>query len=132
MQAELHGACRTRNAWGRLYTTQLPVAAAHVLNQDVLPFFERHQDRTPIAFSGHGREICVRPDRQPDELFLRLEEVKPRTAPVRRPRQGLNLKGRTRAQALRDGLPTGSRGGTGKALELPLRSGQAKGIPARD
>ena len=115
---------------GGLYTTQLPAPAGHVLNRDVLPFFERHQDRTPIAFSGHGREICGRPDRQPDEVFLRLEEIKHRATPVRRPRQGLNLKGRTRAQALRDGLPTGSRGGTGKALELQLRSEQAKGIPA--
>ena len=124
--------CGTHSAWGRLYTTQLRVTAGHALNQDVLPFFERHQDRTPIAFSGHGREICVRPDRQPDEFFLRLEEVKPRATPVRRPRQGLNLRGRPPAQAFRVGLPTNLKGGTGKALELPLRSGQDEGIAAVD
>ncbi len=122
--------CGTHSAWGRLYTTQLRVTAGHALNQDVLPFFEQHQVRTPIAFSGHGREICGRPDRQPDEVFLRLEEIKHRATPVRRPRHVLNLKGRTRAQALRDGQPTDSTGGTSKALELPLRSGQTKGIPA--
>jgi len=35
--------CHSRYAWGRLYTTKLPVTAVHVLNNDVLPFFEQHR-----------------------------------------------------------------------------------------
>ena len=85
MQSELHGACRTHSAWGRLYTTQPRVTAGHALNRNVLPFFEQHQVRTPIVFSGHGREICVRPDRHPYELFLRLEEIKHRPGPAASP-----------------------------------------------
>ena len=34
--------CHSRYAWGRLYTSKLPVTAVHVLNEDVLPFFEKH------------------------------------------------------------------------------------------
>lgn len=32
--------CYSRYAWGKLYTNKLPVTAVHVLNEDVLPFFE--------------------------------------------------------------------------------------------
>jgi len=35
--------CFSCYAWGRLYTTKLPVTAVHVLNNDVLPFFEQHK-----------------------------------------------------------------------------------------
>ena len=34
--------CHSRYAWGRLYTSKLPVTAVHVLNEDVLPFCEKH------------------------------------------------------------------------------------------
>jgi transposase-like protein len=34
--------CHSRYAWGRLYTSKLPVTAVHVLNSDVLPFFDKH------------------------------------------------------------------------------------------
>ena len=34
--------CHSRYAWGRLYTSNLPVTAVHVLNEDVLPIFEKH------------------------------------------------------------------------------------------
>lgn len=39
--------CHSRYAWGRLYTSKLPVAAVHVLNEDVLPLFRgaSRQDR---------------------------------------------------------------------------------------
>jgi transposase-like protein len=32
--------CYSRYAWGRLYTSKLPITAVHVLNENVLPFFE--------------------------------------------------------------------------------------------
>ncbi len=31
--------CYSRHAWGRLYTSKLPVTSVHVLNETVLPFF---------------------------------------------------------------------------------------------
>jgi hypothetical protein len=37
--------CHSHYAWGRLYTSKLPVNAVYVLNEDVLPYFEQHQGR---------------------------------------------------------------------------------------
>lgn len=77
--------CHSRYAWGRLYTSKLPVTAVHVLNQDVLPLFERHQANVKTILSDNGREYCGRPDKHPYELFLQLEGIEHRTTPVRRP-----------------------------------------------
>lgn len=77
--------CHSRYAWGRLYTSKLPVTAVHVLNNDVLPFFEQHNARIDTVLSDNGREYCGRKDQHPYELFLRLEEIEHRTTRVRRP-----------------------------------------------
>lgn len=77
--------CHSRYAWGRLYTTKLPVTAVHVLNEDVLPFFEQHHTRIDTILSDNGREYCGRPDRHPYELFLQIEGIEHRTTKVRRP-----------------------------------------------
>lgn len=77
--------CFSRYAWGRLYTSKLPVTAVHVLNNDVLPFFETHEARIETVLSDNGREYCGRPDRHPYELFLQLEGIEHRTTKVRRP-----------------------------------------------
>lgn len=77
--------CHSRYAWGRLYTSKLPVTAVHVLNEDVLPFFEQHEAKITTVLSDNGREFCGRPDRHPYELFLQLEGIEHRTTKVRRP-----------------------------------------------
>ncbi len=77
--------CHNRHAWGRLYTSKLPLTAVHVLNNDVLPFYEQHAVRVETVLSDNGREFCGRPDRHPYELFLQLEEIEHRTTKVRRP-----------------------------------------------
>ncbi len=77
--------CHTRYAWGRLYTSKLPVTAVHLLNEAVLPFFERHRAKIQTILSDNGREFCGRPDQHPYELFLQLEEIEHRTTQVRRP-----------------------------------------------
>jgi transposase InsO family protein len=77
--------CHSRHAWGRLYTNKLPVTAVHVLNSDVLPFFEAHGARIQTILSDNGREFCGRPDRHPYELFLQLERIEHRKTRVGRP-----------------------------------------------
>ena len=77
--------CHSRYAWGRLYTSKLPVTAVHALNTDVLPFFEKHGARIETVLSDNGREFCGRPDQHPYELFLQLEGIAHRTTRVRRP-----------------------------------------------
>ncbi len=77
--------CFSRYAWGRLYTSKLPVTAVHVLNEDVLPFFESQGVAIQTILSDNGREFCGRPDHHPYELFLQLEGIEHRTTKVRRP-----------------------------------------------
>jgi len=77
--------CYSRYAWGRLYTSKLPVTAAQTLNNHVLPFFENHDVAITTILSDNGREFCGRPDRHPYELFLQLEGIEHRTTKVRRP-----------------------------------------------
>ncbi len=77
--------CHSRYAWGRLYTSKLPVTAVHVMNNDVLPTFEQHGAAIDTVLSDNGREFCGRPDRHPYELFLQLEGIGHRTTRVRRP-----------------------------------------------
>ena len=77
--------CFSRHAWGRLYTSKLPLTAVQVLNNHVQPFFEEHGIPIRTVLSDNGREFCGRPDRHPYELFLQLEGVEHRTTKVRRP-----------------------------------------------
>ena len=77
--------CHSRHAWGRLYTSKLPLTAVHVLNEDMLPFFEQHEVPVKTILSDNGREFCGRPDRHPYELFLQLEDIEHLTTRVRRP-----------------------------------------------
>jgi hypothetical protein len=57
--------CYSRYAWGRLYTSKLPVTAVHILNEDVLPFFEVYQAKVWNVLSDNGREFCGRMDAHP-------------------------------------------------------------------
>ena len=71
--------------WARLYTSKLPLTAVQILNNNVLPFFEKHRAHVVTVLSDNRREFCGRPDRHPYELFLQLEEIEHRTPKVRRP-----------------------------------------------
>eukprot|EP00887_Chlorella_sp_A99_P004550 scaffold57.g4550.t1 len=77
--------CYSRFAFGRLYNSKLPLTAVHVLNNDVLPYFEQQSVRIETLLSDNGREYCGRPDQHPFELFLQLENINHRTTRVRRP-----------------------------------------------
>lgn len=77
--------CHSRYGWARLYPSKLPVTAVHLMNNDVLPTFEKAAARIEVVLSDNGREFCGRADRHPYELFLQLEEIEHRTTRVKRP-----------------------------------------------
>ena len=77
--------CHSRYAWGRLYTSKLPVTAVHLMNNEVRPTFDAHDATITTVLSDNGREFCGRGDRHPYELFLQLEGITHRTTRVRRP-----------------------------------------------
>ena len=77
--------CHSRYAFARLYPSKLPVTAVHLMNNDVLPFFEAKGAKVETVLSDNGREFCGRMDQHPYELFLQLEEIEHRTTRVKRP-----------------------------------------------
>ena len=77
--------CHSRYAFARLYPSKLPVTAVHLMNSDVLPFFEAQGAKVETVLSDNGREFCGRMDQHPYELFLQLEEIEHRTTRVKRP-----------------------------------------------
>ena len=70
--------CYSRHAWGRLYTSKLPVTSVHVLNETVLPFSRPTRHGVYTILSDNGREFCGR-HHHPYELFLQLEGIEHRT-----------------------------------------------------
>ena len=62
--------CFSRHVWARLYTSKMPVTAVQILNNHVLPFFEKHDVKIQTILSDNGREYCGRPDKHAYELFL--------------------------------------------------------------
>ena len=83
MQAAID--CHSRYAWARLYPNKLPVTAVQLLNNHVLPTFEKYRASIQAVLSDNGREFCGRPDRHPYELFLQLEGIEHRTTRVNSP-----------------------------------------------
>ena len=83
MQAAID--CHSRYAWARLYTNKLPVTAVQLLNNHVLPTFDKHRAAIQAILSDNGREFCGRPDRHPYELFLQLEGIEHRTTKINSP-----------------------------------------------
>jgi transposase InsO family protein len=77
--------CFSRYAWGRLFTSKVPVTAVQTLNNFVLPFFDQHNIQVKTVLTDNGREYCGRPDHHPFELFLQLEDIAHRTTQIRRP-----------------------------------------------
>lgn len=77
--------CHSRVAFARLYTSKLPLTAVHLLNNDVLPFFEAQEVPVRSVLSDNGREYCGRPDKHPYELFLQLEDNRASHHPGRPP-----------------------------------------------
>ena len=61
------------------------MTAVQLLNNHVLPTFDKHRAAIQAILSDNGREFCGRPDRHPYELFLQLEGIEHRTTKINRP-----------------------------------------------
>ena len=101
--------CFSRFGWARLYSSKMPVTAVQILNNHVLPFFEKQGVKIRTILSDNGREYRGRPDKHPYELFLQLKDIEHRATKVGRPQSNgfierfhrtlleehLRIKGRT-------------------------------------
>jgi transposase InsO family protein len=73
-------------AFAKVYTSKLPVTAADLLYDHVLPFYEALGLAIGAILTDNGREYCGRPDGHPYELLLGVEGIEHRTTKVRSPR----------------------------------------------
>jgi hypothetical protein len=63
----------------KLYTAKIPVTAADILNDQVMPFFEDHSIPVLRVLTDRETEFCGSPDKQPYQLYLQLNDIEPST-----------------------------------------------------
>jgi transposase InsO family protein len=62
-------------AFAKLYTSKVPVTAADILNDRVVPFFEEQDITILRVLTDRGTEFCGSPDRHPYQLYLQLNDI---------------------------------------------------------
>jgi transposase InsO family protein len=61
--------------FAKVYAAKVPVTAADLLNDRVLPFFEQQGVPVLRVLTDRGTEFCGAADKHPYELFLQLNEI---------------------------------------------------------
>ncbi len=69
--------CFRRHVWALLYTSKMSVTAVQILNNHVLPSFEKQGVKIRTILCDNGREYCGRSDKHRYDLFLQLEDIEP-------------------------------------------------------
>ena len=65
----------SKTAFAKLYTTKTPITAADILNDKVLPFFERHELPMLRILTDRGTEYCGRVDHHDYQLYLAINDI---------------------------------------------------------
>ena len=73
-------------AFAKVYTSKMPITAAKLLYDRVLPFYEALGVPVQAVLTDNGREFCGRPKRHPYELLLALHDIEHRRTKIRSPR----------------------------------------------
>ena len=73
-------------AFAKVYTSKMPITAAELLYDRVLPFYEALGVPVQAVLTDNGREYCGRPERHPYELLLALHDIEHRRTKIRSPR----------------------------------------------
>jgi len=60
----------TKVAFAKLYDRKIPITAADLLNDRVLPFFDAHEVKLLRVLTDRGSEYCGNPERHEYELYL--------------------------------------------------------------
>lgn len=71
--------------FAKVYTAKVPVTAADLLNDRVLPFFEAKEVPVLRVLTDRGTEFCGAPERHPYELYLQLNEIEHTKTKVKSP-----------------------------------------------
>ncbi len=62
-------------AFAKLYSTKTPITAADLLNDWVLPLFERHELPMLRILTDRGNEYCGRAEKHDYQLYLALNDI---------------------------------------------------------
>lgn len=71
--------------FAKLYTAKIPVTAADILNDRVLPFFEDQNIAVMRVLTDRGTEFCGRADKHPYQLYLQLNDIEHTKTKVKSP-----------------------------------------------
>lgn len=72
-------------AFAKVYTAKVPVTAADILNDRVLPFFEIHDIPVLRVLTDRGTEFCGSADKHLYELYLQLNDIEHTKTKVKSP-----------------------------------------------
>ena len=75
----------SRVAFAKLYTAKVPITAADILNDRVLPFFEEKEVPILRILTDRGTEYCGRLDKHPYQIFLQFHDIEHTKTRARRP-----------------------------------------------
>lgn len=73
-------------AFAKVYTSKMPVTAADILYERVIPFYEALDVPVQTVLTDNGREFCGKPGSHPYELLLAMESIEHRTTRIATPR----------------------------------------------
>lgn len=62
-------------AFAKLYTTKTPITSADLLNDKVLPFFEKHDLPMLRILTDRGTEFCGKAEQHDYQLYLALNDI---------------------------------------------------------
>lgn len=62
-------------AFAKLYTTKTPIAAADLLNDRVLPFYQEHQVPLLRVLTDRGTEYCGKVEQHDYQLYLAVNDI---------------------------------------------------------
>jgi transposase InsO family protein len=71
--------------FAKVYTAKVPVTAADILNDRVLPFFEDQSIPVLRVLTDRGTEFCGSPDKHPCQLYLQLNDIEHTKTKVKSP-----------------------------------------------
>jgi hypothetical protein len=92
-------------AFAKLYTTKTPIAAADLLNDRVLPFYQEHQVALLRVLTDRGTEYCGKVEQHDYQLYLAVNDIDHTTRSPFAKRSTQRLR-RCRAILTRGSLPT--------------------------
>lgn len=73
-------------AFAKVYTAKMPITAADLLYDRVLPFYDALGVTVGAVLTDNGREFCGIKERHAYELLLAVEDIEHRTTKIRCPR----------------------------------------------